>query len=338
MKSKGRFQGESKGRVWTLHSFWRRRRPISSQNLVIKPQILPVAGTDVVRKSAVGTVDFDKKAVLERSAVGVCRRPISLELLAAGLESDQIRGFHLMRLSGSRVLLIFQDIQVRTRVIELPALDNWFESVMVWSPRACKLNRRVWLTMYGIPVDAWVDRTFENIASLWGNFVRIDGETSDAVSFERALVLIETDWLCNIDEVIDLEVEGENFEVRVVETDMDAVQFERVDTLVSESEEVDERQEEKVKSDEISLRAVAVQDTSQVGLAIAQSLLDEQDPAMVATIDGVVVDVLQDGSQGHSRGSMLRLGSDDARVGDQNEAAIELGFCSNVVDKDTEVV
>ncbi|KAK9006645.1 hypothetical protein V6N11_018980 [Hibiscus sabdariffa] len=137
-----------------------------------------------------------------------------------------------------------------------------------------------------------------------------------------------------------------NFEVRVVETDRGVVQFERVDALVSESEEVDERQEEEVKSDEISLHAVAVQDTSQVGLAIAQSPLDEQDPAVVATsnvaltdgVDGAVVAVLQDGSQGHSRGSMLRLGSDDARVGDQNEAGLELGLCLNVVDKDTEVV
>ncbi|KAK8628021.1 hypothetical protein V6N13_063733 [Hibiscus sabdariffa] len=135
-----------------------------------------------------------------------------------------------------------------------------------------------------------------------------------------------------------------NFEVRVVETDRGVVQFERVDALVSESEEVDERQEEEVKSDEISLHAVAVQDTSQVGLAIAQSPLDEQDPAVVATsnvaltdgVDGAVVAVLQDGSQGHSRGSMLRLGSDDARVGDQNEAGLELGLCLNVVDKDTE--
>ncbi|KAK9006450.1 hypothetical protein V6N11_035488 [Hibiscus sabdariffa] len=219
-----------------------------------------------------------------------------------------------MRLSGSRALLVFQDIQVQTRVLELPALDNWFESVLVWSPRACKSNRRVWLIMYGIPVHAWADRTFENIASLWGTFVRIDGETSDAVSFERARVLIEMDWLCNIDEVIDLEVEGENFEFRVVETDRGAVQFERDDALISESEEEDERQEEDPE-------------------VVATSNL-----ALTDGVDGAVVAVLQDGSHGHSRGSMLRLGSDDARVGDQNEAGLELGLCLNVMDKDTEVV
>ncbi|KAK8685548.1 hypothetical protein V6N13_041548 [Hibiscus sabdariffa] len=288
------------------------------QNPVVTPQIISAAGTDVVHISVVGTVDFDKNAVLERSTVGVCRRPITLELLAVGLESDQIRGFHLMRLSGSRVLLIFQDIQVRSRVVELSALDNWFESVLVWSPRACKSNQRVWLTMYGIPVHAWVDRTFENIPSIWGNFVRIDGETSDAVSFERARVLIETDWLCNIDEVVDLEVEGENFEVRIVETDRGAVQFERVDVVVSKSEEVDERQEEEVKSDEISLCVVAVQDTNQVGLENVQSLLEEQDSAVVATINVA----LNDGVDGW----------------DQNEAGLELGLCSNAMDKDTEVV
>ncbi|KAK9008964.1 hypothetical protein V6N11_080440 [Hibiscus sabdariffa] len=260
------------------HSFWRRRRPISPQNLVITPQIIPTVGTNV-RKSAVEIVDFDKKAVLERLAVGVCMRLISLELLAVGLESDQIRGFHLMWLSGSRVLLIFQDIQVRTRVVELPTLDNWFESDLVWCPRACKSNRRVWLTMYGISVHAWAGRTFENIASLWGNFVRIDGETSDTVSFERARVLIETD--------------------------RGAIQFDRVDALVSESEEVDQRQEKEVKSDEISLCAMAVQDTN------------------------------QDGSQGHYGGSILRLGSDVARVGDQNEAGLELGLFSIAMDKDT---
>ncbi|KAK8685723.1 hypothetical protein V6N13_124760 [Hibiscus sabdariffa] len=160
--------------------------------------------TDFVSKSAMGVVDFDKKNILERSV----------------------------------------DIQVRTQMLALPALDNWLESFLGWSPGSCKSNRRVWLTMYGILVHAWDNRTFENIASLWGNFVRIDGEPSAAVSFGRAQALIETDWLCNIDEVINLEVEGDTFEVRVFETDRGAVQFDRDDILGSDSEEVDERREE----------------------------------------------------------------------------------------------
>ncbi|KAK8538856.1 hypothetical protein V6N12_034563 [Hibiscus sabdariffa] len=114
--------------------------------------------------------------------------------------------------------------------------------------------------MYGIPVHAWDNRTFENIASLWGDFVRIDGATSAAVSFKRAQALIETDWLCNIDEVINLEVKGDMFEVRVVEIERGAVRFDRDDVLVSESEEIGKRQEEEVQSDKASWRATAVQE------------------------------------------------------------------------------
>ncbi|KAL4281078.1 hypothetical protein GQ457_03G018420 [Hibiscus cannabinus] len=185
------------------HSLWQRCRPILPQNPVIKPQIIPVAGTDVVRKSTVGTVDFDKKVVLERLAMG--------------------------------------------------------------------------------------------------GLVDFPGHSS-------------------LDSLIDLEVEGENFEVHFVETYRGVVRFERVDALVSKSEEVDKRQEEEVKSDEISLRAVAVHDTKQVGLENAQSPLDEQDLAVVGTSNVPLND-----------------GVDDvAGVRDQNEVGLELGLCSNVVDKDTE--
>ncbi|KAK8484328.1 hypothetical protein V6N13_076208 [Hibiscus sabdariffa] len=153
-----------------------------------------------------------------------------------------------------------------------------------------------------ISIHEWDDRTFEHIASLWGNFVWIDGETSDAVSFERARSLIEIDWLCNIDEVITLEVEGDTFEIRIVETDRGAVQFDTGNALGSISEVVDERQEEEVHNDK-----------DQVVVVICDVMSD----------GGVVgdVDVL---AQGHSRGAMLMLGSDTARAGVPNEAGLEL--------------
>ncbi|KAK8564336.1 hypothetical protein V6N12_036462 [Hibiscus sabdariffa] len=125
-------------------TFWRRGRnvtPIARSTKEVMPPAKTVhVRTDPVCKSTSRIVDFDKNEVLLRSAVGICRRPIGLVDLAKGLESDLVRGFHLMRFS-SRVLLVFQDIQTRNRVLELLALDNWFDSVLEWSLVASKSNQ-----------------------------------------------------------------------------------------------------------------------------------------------------------------------------------------------------
>ncbi|KAL4283707.1 hypothetical protein GQ457_16G016660 [Hibiscus cannabinus] len=69
----------------------------------------------------------------------------------------------------------------------------------------------------GLPIQVWSEKTFGNIASLWGELVQIDVETLLPSSFERARFQIETDWRFHIDEDIEVRVGELCFTIRVTE-------------------------------------------------------------------------------------------------------------------------
>ncbi|KAK8631660.1 hypothetical protein V6N13_028442 [Hibiscus sabdariffa] len=58
------------------------------------------------------------------------------------------------------------------------------------------------------------------IAGIWGSLVRIEEETLSLSSFERGRILIESELQPLINEMVEVDVAGKNFRVRVVEIAM----------------------------------------------------------------------------------------------------------------------
>ncbi|KAK8606593.1 hypothetical protein V6N13_030871 [Hibiscus sabdariffa] len=81
-------------------------------------------------------------------------------------------------------------------------------------------NRRVWVSACGIPIHAWSVGTFRNIAERWGDLIEVENTTLDPLNFELSCFLVETDWFYRIEEVIELQVAGNVFQVRVKEVDV----------------------------------------------------------------------------------------------------------------------
>ncbi|KAK8583595.1 hypothetical protein V6N12_067859 [Hibiscus sabdariffa] len=81
------------------------------------------------------------------------------------IEQDKEVGtVELMCVAGSLVLLIFKSLEERKKTIESKVLDTWLENVMDWSPTIAMPNRRVWVSVCGIPIHAWSVGTFKNLA------------------------------------------------------------------------------------------------------------------------------------------------------------------------------
>ncbi|KAK8991964.1 hypothetical protein V6N11_044857 [Hibiscus sabdariffa] len=92
------------------------------------------------------------------------------------IAGDNRECFQVMRVSGDRVLLIFDDVGVRTRILASDSLSKWFDRVAEWNEEDCAMG-------------CW-------------------RETLEPSSFYRGRVLIETGVLDRIEERLQLVVEG----------------------------------------------------------------------------------------------------------------------------------
>ncbi|KAK8503050.1 hypothetical protein V6N12_011311 [Hibiscus sabdariffa] len=84
------------------------------------------------------------------------RRRVQGEMQNAGL-----RGMELMWITGKMVLLCFSSAEARGVMLENDDLLQWFSSVVPWSPEVGYETRRAWLSIRGLPIHVWSDKTFK---------------------------------------------------------------------------------------------------------------------------------------------------------------------------------
>ncbi|KAK8583589.1 hypothetical protein V6N12_067853 [Hibiscus sabdariffa] len=191
-------------------SSWRKKRnSIVIEQRVTEPQQIHVEGErqamvqsirSIKQDEEVGTVeesaqhkedtrvitriiDDVKLELLSRCVLGFCRKPRQIFDLANEFHRAYLSGFRLMRVVGSLALLIFYSFEERKRTLELKVLNTWLENVMDWSPTIAMSNRRVWVSVCGIPIHAWSLGTFKNLAERWGDLIELDDTTLDPLNF-----------------------------------------------------------------------------------------------------------------------------------------------------------
>lgn len=154
---------------------------------------------------------------LERSAVAIMNRVVSLTTLEASfsMESEEVAQFRAM--GGRSVLVTFQSREVRDELIKGLWMKRWFIEVKAWRGEPASFERFAWLSYSGIPLNAWNVQTFQRIGELWGNFIKIDNETLKDLSFANGKVLIATEEPNNIDNWIQMEVQGLIYDIHVKE-------------------------------------------------------------------------------------------------------------------------
>ncbi|KAK8991875.1 hypothetical protein V6N11_044773 [Hibiscus sabdariffa] len=113
-----------------------------------------------------GVVSMTSLEVLGRCLIGWCRHPILNSDLVAALRAEKFEGVRVLRMSGSSVLLIFNNIENRWQVKERDVLSTWFDRVSkLCEDDSSFENRRVWVSVFGVLIHAWTSETFERVVA-----------------------------------------------------------------------------------------------------------------------------------------------------------------------------
>lgn len=96
-------------------------------------------------------------------------------------------------------------------------MNRWFIKIKAWQGELASLERFVWLSYLGIPLNAWNSTMFKRIGEVWGHFVKMDDETMRDTSFAKGKILIATEECKKIEKWIRVEVQGVNYEILVRE-------------------------------------------------------------------------------------------------------------------------
>ncbi|KAH1040516.1 hypothetical protein J1N35_042259 [Gossypium stocksii] len=96
-------------------------------------------------------------------------------------------------------------------------LKEWLVEIAYWSRFSFLKHRTTWMVVYGIPQHAWNYNTFKKIAAARGELVLMESNFLNRDEYNRVGMLITTNRLKRIDEVIILECEEFEYPVRVSE-------------------------------------------------------------------------------------------------------------------------
>lgn len=157
---------------------------------------------------------------LSRSAVAKLKSSTAMESIREALHCKGVPQIEVKDMGGLWVVLTFVSSDQLQSVFdgELCWLHNWFNEIKKWSPEIQEVHRRnIWISCYGVPLHGWNALTFKKIAQLWGEVIEMDEATTKGLSFAAGKVMISTEKWDRIDEVIQVVVKGNPFNVRVVE-------------------------------------------------------------------------------------------------------------------------
>jgi hypothetical protein len=95
--------------------------------------------------------------------------------------------------------------------------DQCFLKIIPWNPKLLSESREIWIQIYGIPLHVWEEGSFKMVAGRFGVFLDFDEATVAKQRLDVARVKLRTMRRGMIDTVLQLLVQGERYDVWVVE-------------------------------------------------------------------------------------------------------------------------
>lgn len=145
----------------------------------------------------------------------------SLVLVQDQLANLGYLNIQVRTMGGDYLVLTFPTVEACNAVFnngEFAWLQDWFLEIHKWDKhRVIPPSRSVWLNCFGVPLHLWNSVTFKKIGQIWGNVLEISNDTIQETSFCVGKVLISTQTLDVINQVILVENKGVQFKIRVCE-------------------------------------------------------------------------------------------------------------------------
>ena len=96
-------------------------------------------------------------------------------------------------------------------------MDSWFSDLHLWEEGSIPQERLAWVEIDGLPIEAWKEINFRNVAAKFGRVLEVD-----EVAFEGSMntsvgALVLTKHMEDLNEVVEVEVLNRKVKVKVVE-------------------------------------------------------------------------------------------------------------------------
>ncbi|KAK8649255.1 hypothetical protein V6N13_129988 [Hibiscus sabdariffa] len=156
----------------------------------------------------------DANRAIERLNGFSCSKSVMERLHSWGLGELKIKS-----MGGRRFLIEVPDEEL-LRLLEeqnWSLLEEVFMNIEKWSESFQVPERITWVEVIGIPLHCGNHMTFKRIAESWGSLIALGENANQYFGCDKISLQISTSQMQTIDEVIELEVGMDKFDVLIVE-------------------------------------------------------------------------------------------------------------------------
>ncbi|KAG5528160.1 hypothetical protein RHGRI_028934 [Rhododendron griersonianum] len=197
---------------------------------------------------------------LQMSAVGKLINFCHVNTLQNLFISNGIWDAQIRHMGGLNVLISFDSLESLNEFLkdETKVLSRWFSSVQAWDNQKIPSSRCVWISCYGVPLNAWCSYTFIEIGKLWGDVIKLDELTEKFIAFDKGRMFIITDYLDCINEENEVVVETDPGDDESLDFNVDKAELENEMEIVEEVAETNVEAEKAIGTEGGALQLINV--------------------------------------------------------------------------------
>ncbi|KAL7212078.1 hypothetical protein ACSBR2_014862 [Camellia fascicularis] len=214
----------SRRRPQTITGTFKKNRSRGKISYVDKRSFTEVlkGDTTIVAKKACMTikVNEDGHGWLYESAIIRLKAKYSTQNVKTALKENGLDQVMVRNRGGRDVVLTFKSQEeLKANICKIKEwFKNWNQFVMEWNLEFhIQQERCVWLRCYGIPLNIWNRNTLNNIGSMWGTVLDLDGDICQPKSFFHSKIKVVTSCMELINKTINLECKGKLHPILVCE-------------------------------------------------------------------------------------------------------------------------
>ncbi|KAK8585423.1 hypothetical protein V6N13_050402 [Hibiscus sabdariffa] len=174
---------------------------------------------EVASRRVQGLVEEESLWKLCRCVIGTMATDCNTEEVKRRLHNWGLGDFVIKSMGEHRFLIDINDDELLRLMEEQQwsMLKEVFLEVCYWSEEFKVPVRTTWVEVVGMPLHCWNYMTFKRIAECWGSLVALGENINQSQGCEKMSLLIQTNQLKKIEDIIGIEVGNEVYEVRIYE-------------------------------------------------------------------------------------------------------------------------
>ncbi|KAL4309673.1 hypothetical protein GQ457_01G050700 [Hibiscus cannabinus] len=171
------------------------------------------------KKRVTGHVEEEELRKLRRCLVGETASVCSVSCINDRLRTWGLGEIKIQRLGGKNFLITIEDEELFLMLEDLQwsYLKEIFVGIELWKESYKHEERATWLKISGLPLHCWNHVTLKRIAELWGSFEFLGENALKSLDCEKITVLVVTNHVSKINDVVEVAIGDLIFDVRVSE-------------------------------------------------------------------------------------------------------------------------